>query len=181
MSGILGDLDTDLITVAPLTGPTLANLYIKLTAGRASVGGVYGRFAVQDDYDLTNAAVPFYDLTGADGAVPSADGKTYWVAVCLVVVGGVVTIATVAGDEADDGNEVEPSEEEIAAALKAAAALPSSLIEGLQPPAGGFQCGLAKVKRVAVDTITVTDTDPATDDGLAAYRRHWNIFGVASP
>ena len=179
LSGIPGEINTELITAAPSTPPTLVNLYIQITAGRARVGGIYERFAAQDDYDLLVES--FYELDGTDGVVPSADGKTYWLLIVACLVDGTVTLVALKGDEADDASEVEPSDEELAAALRDAAAIASSDIEDLEPEAGAFIVAMSKVQRVAVDTMTITDLDPASDDPLASYRSRTNLFGVVAP
>lgn len=170
--------DTALLAANPGGGNTISAYAVNYSAGACRVGGVYERFASASDQNLIGGAedIPSWALDGTAAPLLTADGQTYICHIVAVVVAGAVELHAVFGDEAADASEVEPSAQEINDALRAAGDAGS--ITDLEP-----ECFLVlstiKVQRVAVDTITMTHTDPATDDVLADERGRGYAFAAA--
>jgi hypothetical protein len=175
MSRVRGDDDTALVSSDGGSGSTIALYRMNLAAGALIVAGALGRFAAAVDTVLIGAGewAKSWALDGSPAVVLTADGKTYDVAIVALLVDGDVELHAVFGDEADDASEVEPTMTTIAAALALAG------ITDLTERAGMIVARL-KIQRVAVDTITMSHVDPATDDDLAEDRSASNIFGVQS-
>lgn len=177
LSRLLPHSDTALISSDPTTPSTIAIYRIQYAAGALLVGGVYKRFAAADDVIFLGAGATLdaYALDGSAAAVLTADGQTCWAALCAIVVDGAVQLVVVLGDEAADGAEVAPDAQAISDALVAAE------IADHQPKAGGLVLARWKVQREAVDTITYTHTDPASNDALAGERAAGSLFAVVAP
>lgn len=172
-SRIAGDSEAELVTSDGSSSSTTAAYYIQWSAGAAMVAGRYKRYAATDDQDLLSD-VTGYQLDGSAAVALTADGKTYWVALVLIVVSGAVEMRAVFGDEADDASEAAVTDDQIEAALEAAS------ISGLETH-GALVWSRIKVQRQATDTIVMTHTDPASDDSSAAERAGaTNPFGVTA-
>ena len=172
-SGVLPHSDTALLAEAATEDLTIAAYYIKHSAGAVKVAGVYGRFDAADDQDLLADDIVSIGLDGESASALSADGKSCKVALVAVVINGAVALRAVFGDEADDGSEEAVTAAQIKAALLAEDA------DNLEVH-GAVVLSRFKVKRAATDTITMTHTDPASDDSLAAERAGTvNPFGVS--
>lgn len=163
------DDDVGLLAANPTTPNTIAVYGVNISAGRVRVGGVFARLGAAVDQVLIGAGqdIPTYKLDGTAAVVLSADGKTFWLALVEVVDAGSVVHRAVVGAEADDTSELELSVSDVDTALRAA--LASGLDPTLEPDAW-LSISAIKVQRVAVDTITYTHTNPATDDVLAEER-----------
>ena len=176
-SRVRADADGELAS-DPGTTPSTITLYsMDMSVGDALVGGILGRFAAQTDTLLIGAGEwgKSYALDGSPAVVLTADGQTYDAVIVAILVSGAVELHAVFGDEAADTAEVDPTNLQIATALRAAS------ITGLDTSAG-LVIARFKIQRVATDTITETHVDPA-DTGapgvaLAQERSAGNIFGV---
>lgn len=157
--------DTALLPANPTTANTIALYRIDYTAGALRVGGVYKRFAAGTDQKFLDASpdIPSYNLDGTTITALTADGKTYWFALVAILVSGAVVLRGVAGAEADDASEVQLTAQQIRDALGSAS------ISGADLGAISVLARI-KVQRVATNTITLTHTNPASDDALAAER-----------
>lgn len=129
---------------------------LDIAAGVAMLGGEALIEAGATDQEL-GADIDGYALDGTAFVELTADGKTYHCVLVLVSVSGTPTYVAVFGDEADDGSEAEPTNAEVVAALDAAG------IAGYEPQRGGLVVSRILFQRVAVDTINLTVTNPATD------------------
>lgn len=138
---------------------------VDIAAGSAFVGGYYKRWAAATDQVLIGAGqdIETYKLDGTAAAVLTADGKTYWCAIVAIVVNGAVELRAVVGDEADDASEEAITPAQINTALRAAS------ITNHDPDVF-LVLDRIKIQRVATDTMTLTHTDPASDDTLAGER-----------
>jgi len=141
---------------------TIAVYQIDLTEMLVVVGNVADTISALDDQDLL-ADITSYDLAGDPAVALSADGKTYCVALCAILVNGAVEIRAVFGAEADDTSEVEPTAAQCKTALAAAAITNHD-------DSVGVIFGRIKIQRTAVDTMVFTHTNATTDDSLAQER-----------
>jgi len=168
--------DTALLPANPTTANTIALYRADYTAGALRVGGVYKRFAAGTDQKFLDGSpdIPSYNLDGSTITALSADGKTYWFALVAVLVAGTPSLRGVVGAEADNGAEVPLTAQQIRDALGAAS------IADVDADAF-LVLARIKVQRVATDTITLTHTDPASDDALAAERgRGYSLAATSS-
>lgn len=162
------DDDTGLL-IADGASQTIAQYEFDASAGVATVAGFTDRLAALNDQPFigTDEWAKSFALDGSAAAVLSADGKTYDAALCVVLIDNAGTRsldwAFVVGAEADDGDEAAPTGQQIRDALGAAT------YANLDPNAF-LVVGRVKIQRVAVDTITTTITDPASDDDLLNER-----------
>lgn len=138
------------------TGSVIGTYNLDVASGVALLGGEALIQATAADQEL-GADIDGYALDGSAFVELSADGKTYHCVVVLVSVSGTPTIVAVFGDEEDDGNEVEPTNSDIVAALAEAS------ITGYEPQRGGLVLSRILFQRVATNTITLTVTNAATD------------------
>jgi hypothetical protein len=162
---LVPDSNTALISSNPTTPNTTALYRANIAAGATNVGGYYKRWAAAADQVFIGAGqdIVTYKLDGTAAVVLTADGKTYWLALVAVVVDADVELRAIVGAEADDASEVAITAAQINTALRAAD------ITDHDPDV--FQVlQRIKVQRVATDTITMTHTNPATDDTLASER-----------
>lgn len=167
------DDDTTLISADPSGSETIAAYLINLSAGRALVGGVFGRFAAEVDLDLLLIGV---NLDGTAATAITVDGDALIVAIVAVVISGAVEIRAVFGDQENQSSEVAPTDADIVAAL-AAGKLGS--VVGLEDAdlTSALVIQTILVERDATDTMDYTHDDPATVDALAA-RRAAGTLGV---
>ena len=166
------DDDTTLL-ISDGTSQITTQYEFSLSAGVARVAGTVDRFAALVDQPVlgTDAWGKSMGLDGAAPALLTADGQTYDTALCVVLLDDgagnkSLDLAMVFGDEAADGAEVAVTAQQIRDAL-GATALPA--FDDIDP-----DCFLVinrvKIQRVAVDTISTTITDPASDDPLLNER-----------
>lgn len=165
--------DTTLVAADGSTGSVIAVYRIDYTAGSVLVAGLPAVFGAGTDVILIGASEwgKSYQLDGSSAVVLTADGKTYDMVVVAIVVDGAVTLHAVFGDEATDSEEVALTMTTISAALIAAD------ITDIEARAGVIVARMT-FQRVATDTITVTNIDPATDLDLMAERDSGGLFGI---
>jgi len=157
-------------------GNLAIDLYdIDMTALRVMVGGVPALVAALDDavYIGAGQSVTSYKLDGTAAAVLTADGKTFEAALVAILVDGDIELRVVCGDEANDGSEVAPTAAQIKAALVAAG------ITDHDTTVGVVVCRML-VKRVAVDTMTVTHRNIDTYETLAEERMIGTLYTLTS-
>jgi hypothetical protein len=162
-----------------VSDPTTANttiLYmVDIAAGDVLVDGLARNQAAAADTVLIGAAAwdKSYKIDGTAAVVLTADGKSYIAVIVAINDGdGSATLHAVFGAEADDGSEVAPTLAQIRAALTAA--------DVDWDGKSGMVVARILIQRVAVDTITMTHTDPASDDDLLSERLAGTLFGDAS-
>ena len=180
LTRVLGDSETELVTDDGSSSSTVSAYYVQYSAGAVLVGGVYKRFAAADDQDLLNDDIVGHQIAIDDDGVitvdtPAAldDGDTVWVAIVAIVVNGAVQLRAIWGEAATDSEEVAVSDAHIKGALEAAS------ITNLETHIAAV-VGRIKIARSST-TITMTHTDPASDDSLAAERAGANNpFGVTA-
>jgi hypothetical protein len=152
---------------------TITVYQIDVSTGEVLVDGLFGDLAALNDQDLL-ADIDSYQLDGTAAVALTEDGKTYWVALVAIDVDGTVEIHAVFGDEAADAAEVQLTEAQIRTALVAAG------ITDHTNYYAGVILSRIKIQRVAVDTMTFTHTDPASDDSLKNERLAGGLFGAAT-
>ena len=131
---------------------TITVYEIDVSTGVAFVGGQGELVAALNDQDLLlPAEIKSFQLDGTQAVALTADGKTYEVALCLLIIDGSLEIVAVFGDEAADTSEVAPTAADCAAALKAAT------IANYDDTPGLIFCRI-NIARAAVDTINMTHT-----------------------
>lgn len=173
-SRVEGGSDTTLLADTASGGSTISEYAIDVAAGDVVVAGKHGRFAAaSDQVVLGTQDIPSYGLDGAAPVALTADGKSCEFALVALVVNGAVELRGVFGDEDDDGSQDAPTAAEIMTALEAADITNADLTTALI-------LSRVTVKRVATDTITMTQIDPASDAGLAAERAGGRAAGWGS-
>lgn len=145
--------------------------HVDYTLFDVAVGETAGRIAAGTDAKFIGSTpdIETYDSDGTASEVLSADGKTKWVVFVVIDVNGTPELRGVAGAEADDGQEVKPTDAAIRTALDAAAI---SNVNDL----AFVKVHEVLIQRVATDTITPTFTAVTTAAQLRARSRGvaWN-------
>lgn len=149
---------------------TIAVYQVDVSEAALIVGCVAEVVAAQDDQDLL-ADIPCYELDGTPMVALTADGQTYDLALCAILVDGSIEYHGVVGPEAADGGEVAPTTSQIRAALIAADITDHDQTVGLV-------VGRIKIQRVATDTITMTHTNVSTNLALALERAQGTLGGL---
>lgn len=136
---------------------------IDMTAGTALLGGIFCDIAALNDQPIvgTDAWLKSYE---ADGTAPSvlADGKSYEVALVLILVDGAGELHAIFGAPADTGDELAPTYAQIRAALRAA----NIADYHDTPPLVVQRLNFAR----ETNTITGTHGAPSSDDALKQSR-----------
>jgi hypothetical protein len=157
------------------TGATIAIYTTNLPAAEVVVCGVHLRRAASVDDVLQGAGLTItsYDLAGAVPVVIANDGDSARVAIVAIIVNGAVELRAVWGATDADAAELDPTSAQIITAL-AAAAIPNH-----EPECGGLIVWRGKYAR-AGGAITVTGTDPSTDDALRAEQIVSTLNGLVA-
>lgn len=157
---------TSLLAGSPTTPGSITAYNADIAAGRVRVNGVTKAWAARADQEIFGASEDIASIALDGGAVTAltADGKSCRYALVAFLVNGAVVERGIFGAEDDDASELPPTMAEIRAALTAAAISGADLSQIVI-------VSRATIKRVATDTITVTNLNPATA-GTAANDAH---------
>lgn len=144
---------------------TIALYDISMTVFDAIVNGVFAEMTALTDEVLIGVGEwgNSFDLSGAAAVVLTADGQAYEFALVCVNVSGAPTLYAIFGAEDTLGAQVAPTTVQINTALTAAAVAGMDLTSG-------FVVGRAKIQRDAVDTMVLTNVDPAGNAALRGER-----------
>lgn len=167
---ILGALNTGGISSNGATVNTTA-IQIDLTTCDILLGGRPCRITALNDQPVfgSGAWARTLGLDGEAAVMPSAEGKTLEAALVAVLVEGAAVLYLICGDEADDGEQVAPTEAQIQTALELAAIAD-------RDPTVGLIITRIKWARGATTTVTATHGDPAATASLAHERHHGCIW-----
>lgn len=170
LSRVLGD-STTLLAADGSSGSTTAIYRMDLSAGEALVGGALLDQAALTDTILLGVGTwgNSYNLLGGVPVALSAVGKTCMYVLVAVPISNVPTLCAVFGAEADDGDELIPTEDEIIAALRAGIGKEYNYKFGLI-------LDVVKVQRTGGGMV-LTAVDPATNDIL----RNQRLAGTLNP
>ena len=162
---LAGEAGGELETAVASTVSTASAYRLDTTKGAILVDGVYARPAAQTDLLLRDAGPQFARLFGLDGLVPPllvTNNTEYQAAYVWALVAGVPTDYVIFSAEAATGTGVDPTPDQIRAALAIGA--PTALLDSI------LVSGRWEILH-GVGTITDTHKDKDTDDALEAERR----------